>query len=84
MLGKLTQYPDKERELGIEGKAVVRFVVNEDGSITDATIIKSDSPGFGKEALRVLGKLPKFKPGMQQGKPVKVYFVLPFQWKQTM
>jgi protein TonB len=82
-LHKMTSYPDMEQQMGMEGKAVVKFVVNEDGSITNATLIRSDSPGFGKEALKVVTKLPKFEPGMQQGKPVKVYFVLPFVWKQT-
>jgi protein TonB len=76
-----TIYPDYERDIDIEGKALVRFVVNEDGTISNATVIKKDSPGFAKEALRVVAMMPKFKPGIQQGKAVKVQFVLPFQFK---
>jgi protein TonB len=81
-LQKHSSYPAVENDLGLEGKAIVKFVVNEDGSISNARVIKSDSPGFEKEALRVVAKLPKFEPGMQHGKAVKVYFVLPFVWKQ--
>jgi len=73
-----TVFPDKERELGIEGKAFIRFVVNEDGSVTNAEVLKTDSKGFGRSALQVVSMLPKFKPGKQGGKPVKVHYVLPF------
>ena len=81
-LRKNTDYPAMEQDLGIQGRAIVRFVVNEDGTVTNANVLREDSPGFGKEAMRVVKKLPKFKPGMQQGRAVKVYFTLPFQWKQ--
>ncbi|HLP52595.1 MAG TPA: TonB family protein [Chitinophagales bacterium] len=80
-LSKNTGYPEYERDLEIQGKAVVKFVVNEDGSINNIAVLKKDSPGFGKEATRVVGVMPKFKPGTQQGKPVKVQLVLPFQFK---
>lgn len=80
-LAKNTEYPDREQQLEIEGRAFVKFVVNEDGSVSSATVQRSDSPGFGKEAMRVVAKLPNFKPGMQQGRNVKVQYVLPFVWK---
>ncbi|HLP22114.1 MAG TPA: TonB family protein [Chitinophagales bacterium] len=80
-LSKNTIYPDYERDLEIQGKALVKFVVNEDGSISNVAVLKKDSPGFGKEATRVVGEMPKFKPGMQQGKAVKVQYVLPFHFK---
>ncbi len=75
-----TVYPRAELDLGIEGKAFIRFVVNEDGSVSNATILKSASPGFGKEGVRVVNTLAKFKPGMQHGRAVKVYYTLPFQF----
>ena len=78
-----TSFPDIENDLGLQGKALVRFVVNEDGSISDIKVIKTDSPGFGKEAKRVVGIMPKFVPGSQAGKPVKVQFVLPFQFTSS-
>jgi protein TonB len=74
-------YPDMERENDIQGRVVVGFVVNEDGSLTDITVKKGVSSGIDKEALRVVRKLPKFNPGKQQGKAVKVSFVLPIMFK---
>jgi len=76
-----TNYPDIERNNGIEGKVTVRFVVNADGSITNAEVLKSNSRGFGKEAMRVVALLPKFSPGRQNGKAVPVQYVLPFYFK---
>jgi len=80
-LRKKTSFPERESDLGMEGKALVRFVVNEDGSISNVKVLKTDSPGFGKEAVRVVSLMPHFIPGSQQGKPVKVQFVLPFQFR---
>ncbi len=80
-LSRETSYPGIEHDLALEGKALIRFVVNEDGSVSNPSILRSDSPGFGKEGLRVVKKLPKFKPGLQHGEPVKVWYVLPFQFK---
>jgi protein TonB len=76
-----TIYPDMEHDLEMEGKALLKFVVNEDGSISNVSVLKADSKGFGIEGKRVVGLLSKFKPGKQQGKPVKVQYVLPFQFK---
>ncbi len=76
-----TVYPNREHDLDIEGKALLKFVVNEDGSIANIAVMKTDSRGFGEEGKRVVALMPKFKPGMQAGKPVKVQFVLPFQFK---
>jgi protein TonB len=78
---KNIQYPDMERENDIQGRVVVGFVVNEDGSLTDINVKKGVSSGIDKEALRVVKLLPKFKPGKQQGKTVKVAFVLPIMFK---
>ena len=80
-LQRKTVYPDRERDLEIEGKAYVKFVVNEDGSICNVSVAKTESSGFGKEAVRVVGLMPKFKPGTQQGKAVRVQYVLPFHFK---
>jgi TonB family protein len=71
------QYPRYELNHGIDGKVITRFVIMEDGSVQDAVVIKGVSPGLDAEALRVVGSLPRFKPGQQEGKPVKVYFQLP-------
>lgn len=64
-----------------QGRVIVRFVVNKDGAVSDATIVKSVSPEIGAEALRVVGQLPKFKPGTVNGKPVACWFSLPINFK---
>ena len=74
-------YPQYERDRGIDGKVLTRFVVMEDGTVGDINVIKSVSPGLDKEAVRVISMFPRFKPGMQQGKPVRVYFNLPVVFK---
>jgi protein TonB len=78
---KNIRYPDTERESDVQGRVVVQFVVNEDGSLSDIVVKKSVSPGIDKEAMRVVSMLPKFKPGTQQGKAVRVQFILPIMFK---
>ena len=76
-------YPDFERTLDIEGKVLVRFVVMEDGSVDGVVISKGVTPGLDNESMRVVKMMPKFKPGTQQGKPVRVYFNLPVVYRLT-
>jgi len=76
-LQKNIQYPQMERDNDIQGKVLLRFVVMEDGSVADVQVVRAVSPGLDKEAVRVVKMLPKFTPGKQQGKPVRVYFNLP-------
>jgi protein TonB len=74
-------YPDVERENDIQGRVVVGFVVDMDGNLSDVTIKKGVSTGIDKEAIRVVKLMPKFTPGKQQGKPVRVQYVLPIMFK---
>ena len=76
-LRKNLHYPKKEKKQKIEGKVIVRFVINEDGSITNETVVKSVSEGLDAEAVRLIKSLHNFAPGRQQGKAVKVYYVIP-------
>lgn len=76
-LQKNLQYPSFAKENNIEGRVTVQFVVNEDGSIGNAIIKKGIGGGCNEEALRVIMNMPKWKPGMQNGRPVKVYYTLP-------
>jgi protein TonB len=76
-----TEYPYVEKDLGMQGKAYVRFIVNEDGSVSNAEVVHSDSKGFGKEGVKVVGMLPHFTPGKQGGQNVKVHLTLPFIFK---
>jgi protein TonB len=73
-------YPMIARENGVQGKVLIQFVVDEQGNATKAEIIRSVDANLDKEALRVITTLPKFKPGKQRGKAVKVYFVAPINF----
>ena len=75
------QYPKEEAEKGIQGRVIVRFVVNDDGRISDGEIVKGLSPVLDQEALRVVQALPNWIPGTQNGQAVNVYFTLPIQYK---
>lgn len=68
------QYPIIAQENGIQGKVYVRFVVDENGNVNDTEIIRPVDPSLDAEALRVIGSLPQFKPGVQAGRNVKVYY----------
>ena len=74
-------YPTFARENGIEGTVVIQFVVNTDGSIVNTNIMRDIGGGCGEEALRVVRGMPKWKPGKQRGKEVRVQFNLPIRFK---
>ena len=80
-LGANILYPEKAKEENIEGKVVIKFVVDEEGNVTDAQVIKGIGGGCDEEALRVVRSMPKWKPGKQNGQAVKVYFTLPIVFK---
>lgn len=73
-------YPQTCKNDSIQGRVLVRFTVEKDGSITDAKVIRSVHPDLDKEALRVVNLMPKWKPGTQNGKPVRVHYVIPFKF----
>lgn len=76
------QYPRFSRDNGSQGRAMVRFTVNSDGSIQDTEIIKSTGDMYlDREALRLVEIMPKWSPGRQAGKPVRVKFVLPVNFR---
>lgn len=74
------KYPVIAQENGIQGKVYVTFVVDKDGSINNATIARGVDPSLDKEALRVVNALPKWKPGKQRGKPVRVSYTVPINF----
>ena len=80
-LNKSIQYPEMARDNGITGTVVIKFVVEKDGSITKASILREIGGGCGKEALRVVNGMPKWKPGQQSGKAVRTEFTLPVQFQ---
>ncbi|WP_341227311.1 M56 family metallopeptidase [uncultured Arcticibacterium sp.] len=71
-------YPATAQRAGIEGRVFVKFVVRKDGTVGDATILKGLGFGCDEAALSVLETMPTWKPGTQNGKPVNVYFTMPF------
>jgi protein TonB len=78
---KNIKYPAIAQENGTQGRVIVQFVVNRDGSIVDPVVVRSVDPYLDKEALRVIMAMPKWKPGMQRGKSVRVKFTVPVQFR---
>lgn len=75
------KYPEQAMKEGIQGRVAVRFIVEKDGSISDVKPILSVHPLLNKEAVRVVKSMPKWSPGKQNGKPVRVRFNLPVMFK---
>lgn len=75
-LQRMLRVPD-ELESGDRKTVRVKFVVNANGEVTDAVIVMSGGKEFDKEVMRVIGRMPKWKPGKQRGKPVASYFTQP-------
>ncbi len=74
-------YPRSSLRARIQGRVFVRFIVDENGDISDAKIIKGIDKACDNEALRVIQNAPRWKPGKQRGTPVKVYMSLPITFK---
>ena len=80
-IGKNLVYPEVSQENGIQGRVVVQFVINVDGTVSDIKVVKSVDPYLDKEAIRVVGSMPKWKPGTQEGKPVRVKYTVPINFR---
>ncbi len=80
-IAQAVKYPVIAQENGIQGKVFVNFVVGKDGSITNAKISRGVDPSLDKEALRVVMSLPKWKPGKQGGKAVRVSYTVPINFQ---
>ena len=75
------RYPKEAQAKGIQGRVVVQFVVNKDGSITDSKVVKAVDPQLDAEALRVVNAMPNGTPGKQKGEPVRTQFTIPVSFK---
>jgi periplasmic protein TonB len=75
------KYPVIAQENGIQGRVYVTFVVDADGSVSNPRIARGVDPSLDKEALRVVSLLPKWKPGKQRGKPVRVSYTVPINFQ---
>lgn len=80
-LSKNIRYPEAAREANISGRVVVNFTVNEDGAITDIKVLRGIGGGCDEEAKRVVAGMPKWKPGKQNGRAVKVSYNLPISFQ---
>ena len=80
-IGRKIQYPSIAKEMGIQGVVYVGFVVNEDGLVVDAKVLRPVAKLLDKEALRLVTKDVKFTPGYHEGKPVPVKMVLPIRFR---
>ena len=80
-VAKNVVYPQEARDKEISGRVMVGFIVEKDGSISDAKVVKGIGGGCDEEAVRVVKAMPKWKPGKEKGKPVRVSFMMPFAFK---
>jgi len=80
-IAKSTVYPEAAKELNIQGKVYVSFIVNKLGKVDKVEIARGVDPILDKEAIRVIKSLPDWKPGRQRGKPVNVAFTVPINFQ---
>ena len=76
-------YPPQAAANNIEGRVIVKFVVDSLGKLEDVHVVKSIDPSLDSEAVRVISSMPDWKPAYVQGKPVNVFFTLPINFQLT-
>lgn len=82
-LGTNVRYPETAQINNVQGRVVVKFVVEKDGSIAQVQVVKGVDKDLDKEAVRVVSKMPKWSPGKKDGVPVRTYFSLPVTFRLT-
>ena len=75
------KYPTISQETGTEGRVIIQFVVDKDGAITSPEVVRGVDPYLDKEAIRVISSMPKWKPGEQNGKKVRVKYTVPVTFR---
>lgn len=80
-LSNTIQYPVVAEKNGVQGRVIVTFVVERDGSITDVKVVKSVAPSLDREAVRVVSSMPKWTPGKQKGDAVRVKYTMPVTFR---
>ena len=75
------QYPEEAKEKEISGRVLVGFIVEKDGSVNEVKIVRGIGGGCDEEAVRVVKVMPKWKPGKEKGKPVRVSYMMPIFFK---
>lgn len=80
-LAENIKYPENAKKNGTQGRVVVHFIVNKDGSISDIGILRGIDSELDREAIRVISTMPKWKPGMQRGEAVRVKYTVPIMFR---
>ena len=80
-LSQNINYPTEAKDAKLEGRVYVTFVIEKDGQVSNAKILRDIGGGCGEEAIRVVNNMPKWKPGSQDGKPVRTQFNLPVSFQ---
>ena len=76
-----TKYPKEAMDKGIQGRVVVQFVIDKDGSVVEPKVVKSADPLLDAEAIRMISSMPKWTPGKQKGEAVRVRFTMPVNYR---
>jgi TonB family protein len=76
----IIRYPDVAKRYNVQGKVFITFVVEKDGSLTDIRVVRGVGSGCDEEAVRVMARSPKWNPGMQNGRPVRVQYIMPISF----
>lgn len=79
-LAQSVRFPVIAQENGIQGRVYIQFVINQNGEVTNATILRGVDPSLDREALRVVEAMPKWKPGKQRNRPVRVSYTVPINF----
>ncbi|MBQ6680869.1 MAG: energy transducer TonB [Prevotella sp.] len=74
-------YPAVAAENGVQGRVIVQFVVEKDGSVSNVQVVRSVDPALDREAVRVVKSMPRWNPGMNNGQPARVKYTLPVTFK---
>ena len=82
-LSRNINYPDEALKLGLSGRVYLNFIVDKDGSISDINVIKGIDKLLDQEAIRVIAEMPNWKPGMQNGVPVRVSYTIYISFKMN-
>ena len=80
-LAENIKYPEKAKNNKVEGRVYITFVIEKDGTVSDAKVLRSVNEELDAEALRVINAMPKWKPGTQRGVPVRVQYNIPITFK---
>lgn len=80
-LAENIHYPEAALKTGVQGRVIVQFIVEADGTVGNTTVVRKVNDDLDAEAVRVVGTMPKWKPGMQKGEPVRVKYTLPITFR---